>query len=157
MSSRCTECGRIPADKNGNLDDTRKACWDCDAYTDVAARTCVLCDRTPLGIGGEPDPSRTACWDCNAHEPDYGTPSNPSRVPGVIFKASYQDSRPDKRKRILALPSSHPDAFPENANDANRKMVKNGIDPETGKWTSEEAKNKAVSEAYSRPQQEKGQ
>ena len=30
------------------------------------------------------------------------------------------------------------------------------IDPETGNWTSEEAKNKAVSEAYSRPQPEKG-
>lgn len=116
MSSRCTECGRIPADINGNLDDRRDYCYDCDAYTD----------------------------------------SRRGSAPNVIFKASYQDSRPDKRKRILALPSSHPDAFPENANDANRKMIKNGIDPETGHWTSEEAKNKAVSEAYSRPQPEKG-
>ena len=115
---------------------------------------CTECGRVPTDQQGNLNPKRWQCWDCDAYT---DTRWEKPKVPAVIFKASYQDSRSDKRKRILALPSSHPDAFPENANDANRKMKKHGIDPETGNWTSEEAKNKAVSEAYSRPQPEKEQ
>lgn len=114
MSSRCTDCGRVPTDRHGNLDDRRMNCWDCEAYTDTV----------------------------------YERP----KVPAVHVAPSYQDPRSNYRKRILALPSSHPDAFPSSANEANRLMKKHGIDPETGHWTSEAAKNKAVSEAYKRPQ-----
>lgn len=66
---------------------------------------------------------------------------------------SYQSRDARKRKRILALPSTHPDAYPQNNRHAHEIMAKHDICPETGAWTDESKKVKAMNLAKKKGKQ----
>lgn len=95
---------------------------------------------------GNTDDRRDYCWDCDAY-----TDSRPGTAAATIVKPSYQAPDLHKRKRISALPMSHPDAFPQNQKDAHRIMEKHSICPETGHWLDDKKKEAAVAESRKRP------
>jgi len=112
----------------------------------LAARAlCSDCGRPPTNRFGEIDEAREYCWSCEDYED-----SRPGEAPSGHMAPSYQSRDPRKRKRILALPSTHPDAYPQSNLDAHRIMAKHDICPETGAWKSETKKAAAMNEAKKR-------
>lgn len=106
------------------------------------SRLCTECGRPPTNRFGAIDATREYCWSCEDYED-----SRPGEPPVGHMGVSYQSRDSRKRKRILALPSNHPDAYPQNNKDAHRIMAKHEIDPETGAWNSETKKVAAMNMA----------
>lgn len=107
-------------------------------YDNGSEFCCSGCGYDLLDWGGTGPP---ICYECDTTEG--------IQVAGYVMKGGQFC---DGEKRILALPSNHPDARPASQKEANESMKKHGIDLETGHWKDDTKKDAAMALAKRTPE-----